>query len=198
LYTLRILTAPTARAAVLVPLKAFAQAKLRLAPALPAAARVELAKNMAASVLAAAHGLPVAVVCDDVGVAEWARSRGVRVILSPGLGLNAAVGAGVDLLATEGVDRVVVVHGDLPLARDLSPLAEGEGVLLVPDRRADGTNVAVVPAGAGFRFQYGRGSFRRHCAEARRLGLALRVLRDERLGHDVDLPADLADLSAWS
>ena len=47
---------------------------------------------------------------------------------------------------------------------------------------------------AGFTFSYGPGSFARHGAEAHRLGLALRVVREPSLAHDVDLPADLAGL----
>jgi 2-phospho-L-lactate guanylyltransferase len=84
-----------------------------------------------------------------------------------------------------------VAHGDLPRARGLADLAGGEGATLVPDRRRDGTNVAVVPAGAGFRFSYGPGSFARHVAEAERLGLPVRVVDDPRLAFDVDWPADL-------
>ncbi len=90
-----------------------------------------------------------------------------------------------------GFDRVVVAHADLPLAVDLTWPARHAGVTLVPDRRDDGTNVACVPTGAGFEFSYGPGSFRRHGAEARRLGLPLRVVREPRLGWDVDLPSDL-------
>jgi 2-phospho-L-lactate guanylyltransferase (CobY/MobA/RfbA family) len=71
-------------------------------------------------------------------------------------------------------------------------VADFDGVTLVPDRRDDGTNVACVPVDVGFRFSYGGGSFRRHAAEARRLGLPLRIVRDPVLGWDVDLPADLA------
>jgi len=48
-----------------------------------------------------------------------------------------------------------------------------------------------VPATAGFRFAYGPGSFVRHTAEAARLGLSLRVVRDAALGWDVDVPDDL-------
>jgi 2-phospho-L-lactate guanylyltransferase (CobY/MobA/RfbA family) len=48
----------------------------------------------------------------------------------------------------------------------------------------------VVPVGAGFRFSYGPGSFRRHLDEAARCGLALRVVRSD-LSLDVDLPSDL-------
>ena len=54
-----------------------------------------------------------------------------------------------------------------------------------------GTNVVSVPTGAGFTFSYGPGSFQRHGAEARRLGLALRVVREPSLAYDIDVPADL-------
>jgi 2-phospho-L-lactate guanylyltransferase len=88
--------------------------------------------------------------------------------------------------------RAIVAHADLPLARDLGGLLTvGDGVVLVPDRHADGTNVAVVPTTAGFRFAYGPGSFARHRVEAERLGLDVAVVRDARLGWDVDRPADL-------
>jgi 2-phospho-L-lactate guanylyltransferase len=86
---------------------------------------------------------------------------------------------------------VIVAHADLPLATDLAWLAYFSGVTLVPDRREDGTNVACVPARAGFQFSYGPGSFARHQAEARARGLALRIVREPLLAWDVDVPADL-------
>ena len=181
--------------AVLVPVKAFADAKVRLAAALGPVERATLARSMAAQVVAAARHLPVAVVCDDREVADWARGRGVLVIWEPGRGLNGAVEAGVAQLAALGVEQVVVAHADLPLATDLTWLAEFDGVTLVPDRNNDGTNVACVPAGAGFRFAYGPGSFERHRLEAARLELPLRVVRDATLGWDVDVPADLTTLA---
>jgi 2-phospho-L-lactate guanylyltransferase len=180
--------------AVLVPVKAFARAKVRLAPALDGASRAALAEAMATQVLLAAASLPVAVVCDDPGVAEWARVHGAHVVWEPGRGLNGAVEAGVLWLAEAGVDRVIVAHGDLPLAHDLGALARGPGVTLVPDRRDDGTNVICLPASAPFRFAYGPGSFARHRDEVERLGLRLTVVRDARLAFDVDVPADLAGL----
>jgi 2-phospho-L-lactate guanylyltransferase len=61
----------------------------------------------------------------------------------------------------------------------------------VPDRRRDGTNVAVVPTGAGFCFTYGAASFERHRREAARLGLPCEIIYDRRLAIDIDLPEDL-------
>ena len=177
--------------AVLIPVKAFADAKVRLAPALPAEERSELARAMATHVLEVARPLPVAVVCDDPVVADWARRHGALVVWEPGRGLNGAVQAGVDRLAAAGARRVVVAHGDLPLAGPLGWACHFAGVTLVPDRHDDGTNVACVPTDAGFTFSYGPGSFQRHSAEARRLELALRVVREPLIGHDVDVPDDL-------
>jgi 2-phospho-L-lactate guanylyltransferase len=177
--------------AVVVPVKDFRQAKVRLAAELGARERAELAREMAAIVLRAAAPLPVLVVCDDDHVRTWAQGEGAEVFWTPGLGLNGAVQAGVAELAHRGVRTVVVAHSDLPLATSLAWVADTDGVTLVPDRRLDGTNVLAVPAAAGFRFAYGAGSFRRHRAEGLRLGLPVRIVRDHRLGWDVDHPGDL-------
>lgn len=177
---------------VLVPVKSFSEAKRRLAPALDRHQRAELARTMAERVLAAAAPLPVAVVCDDPLVAEWARAHGAAVIDEPGRGLDGAVTAGVAWLEHAGADEVVVAHADLPMAANLVDLTGFAGISLVPDRRRDGTNVVCLPAGSGFRFAYGPGSFARHLAEAMRLDMAFRVLDEPQLAWDVDVPADLA------
>jgi 2-phospho-L-lactate guanylyltransferase len=179
---------------VLVPVKAFAEAKLRLAPALSPGGRAELARSMAERVLRSTGSLPAAVVCDDREVAAWARDLGALVIWEPGRGLNGAVAAGVALLAGAGVHQVVVAAGDLPLAEDLGWVTGFEGITIVPDRRHDGTNVIGVPTAKPFGFSYGPGSFSRHLAEARSLDVPIRVVYASPLAWDVDLPADLAFL----
>ena len=176
---------------MLVPVKRFADAKGRLAPALSPSGRAALARSMAERVVHSAGALPVAVVCDDNGVASWARRLGALVVWEPGRGLNAAVDEGVRLLGQAGVRTVIVAAGDLPLAVDLVWITRFAGVTIVPDRRHDGTNVIAVPAGAGFCFSYGPGSFARHLDAARRLGVAVRVVNAPGLAWDVDLPGDL-------
>jgi 2-phospho-L-lactate guanylyltransferase len=183
---------PEVDVAVLVPVKDFRQAKVRLAGALAPSEREALARSMAGHVVTAAHPLPVFVVCDDGAVAAWARAAGASVLWRPGLGLNGAVTSGVASLADAGLDRVIVAHSDLPLALKLDWVAMLHCLTLVPDRRDDGTNVVCVPTKAGFTFAYGPGSFRGHAAEGRRLGLPVRVVREPRLGWDVDVPDDLA------
>jgi 2-phospho-L-lactate guanylyltransferase len=179
---------------VLIPVKAFHQAKRRLDRVLSETERERLVRTMAAHVVAACAPLPVAVVCDDEEVASWASDRGATVLWEPGQGLNGAVRAGVARLAASGARWVTVAHGDLPRARGLGTMAPFDGITLVPDRSDDGTNVLRLPARCDFRFAYGRGSFRVHRAEATRLGLPVRVVRDPDLAYDVDWPADVEEL----
>lgn len=174
-----------------MPVKAFAHAKMRLAPVLAPAERAALARKMAEHVLIAARPLPVFVVCDDMEVSLWARTLGARAMLEPGLGLNGAVSAAFNQLGHEGYKQVVVAHADLPLATDLASLAEVEGITLVPDRHREGTNVISLPTGCSFHFAYGPGSFNRHQEQARRSGLPWRVIYDPGLAWDVDFPADM-------
>ena len=182
--------------AVLIPVKAFDQAKRRLHLALDKSERAALARAMADRVVGAAHPLPVAVVCDDNAVADWARRQGALVVWEPGRGLNGAVEAGVEHLRSAGVTQVTVAHADLPRATDIALVGESPGITLVPDRYGNGTNVIAVPADAGFQFSYGPGSFARHRAEAARLGLPTRVLERPDLAWDIDEPDDVVPVTA--
>ncbi|MDA8046584.1 MAG: 2-phospho-L-lactate guanylyltransferase [Actinomycetota bacterium] len=179
------------RSAVLVPVKAFHRAKLRLAPALSPERRRDLARSMATQVVRSAAGLPVAVVCDDEEVATWARSLGALVVWEPGRGLNQAVQEGFAHLGRLGVHAVIVAAGDLPQATDLRWVSDYPGITIVPDRRRDGTNVIGLPGDAPFTFSYGPGSFARHVQEAHAAGVPVRVVHSAPLGWDVDVPEDL-------
>ena len=183
--------------AILVPIKSFDLAKGRLSDVLDPEQRAALARRMATGVLKARGPVPAWVICDDPEVAAFATSNGAGVIWAPSRGLNAAVTDGVEFLTTHGAKRVIVAHADLPLAADLAWVGDFEGVTIVPDRRDDGTNVLCVPTGVGFVFQYGEGSAARHLAEADRLGLELRVVPDEKLGWDVDVPEDLKAIAGY-
>jgi len=181
---------------VVVPVRAFALGKARLAKRLGPEERAELSRRFATRVVAAAGELPVVVVTSAPEVTDWARELGVATVADPG-NLDAAAAIGRDYLTEQGCVRAVIAHADLPFARSLAPVAGDGGepvVALVPDHRDDGTPVLSVPVAAPFRFAYGPGSYRRHVTEARRQGLTLRVVRDPDLAFDVDLPADLERL----
>lgn len=187
---------PVTGAGVVVPIRAFSLGNARLAEVLDVGERTELARSMAERVVRAAGDLPIVVVSSAAEVRAWCATRGLTVVDDPG-SLDAAARAGVARLAADGCVRAVVAHADLPHVEELGSVAR-DGSLpiatLVPCHRDDGTPVLSIPIDSGFEFQYGDGSFVRHVAEARRVGLAIRVVRDPRLRFDVDTPDDLAAL----
>jgi 2-phospho-L-lactate/phosphoenolpyruvate guanylyltransferase len=181
---------------VVLPIRSFLLGKARLASVLDDDARADLGRRLAARVVDAAGELPIVVVTSAPEVDAWATARGCTVLADPG-SLDSAAARGLEHLRTTDVTRALVVHADLPRARSFARLLDDGDrpvVALVPCHRDDGTTVLSLPVGAPFRFAYGPGSFRRHAAEARRLGLAVRVVRDPDLAFDVDVPDDLAAL----
>ena len=188
---------------VLVPVKAFADAKARLAPVLSPAQREALARWTAERVVAAAGERAVYVACDDEGVADWATAHGAIVLWHPGVGLNAAVADSMADLRARGIDHAIVAHGDLPRPHALPTVARPGTITIVPDTARDGSNVIALPTDASFEFAYGAGSFGRHLHHAMRSGLAVEVRRDAWLSLDIDIPSDLSHprvqevLPAW-
>jgi 2-phospho-L-lactate/phosphoenolpyruvate guanylyltransferase len=177
--------------AVLIPVKAFHAAKARLAPTVTPSDRATLARWMAGRVIDAVRPLPTFVACDDDAVAHWAESLGATVLWGPGLGLNGAVDAGVETISGKGFDDVIISHGDLPLPRSLPTLARSETVVIVPDRRRDGTNVIARPCAITLPASYGRGSFHHHLHQALASGCRVTVRYDIELSLDLDTIADL-------
>ena len=178
-------------AVVLVPVKAFRDAKARLGGMLDGEQRARLARRTAERVVAAAGELPVYVACDDDEVAEWTTAHGAIVLWHPREGLNGAVNSSIDALRDSRIGHVIVAHGDLPRPIGLAAVARPGVITLVPDRHGDGTNVVALPTSGEFRLSYGPGSFRRHLTAAMDAGLAVEVRRDPLLALDIDTPADL-------
>jgi len=176
--------------AALVPIKGFHAAKARLAPVLSEPDRERLARWMARRVLVALRSMPTFVACDDERVADWADGLGAGVLWGPGLGLNGAIDVGVDTLAGKGAEHVLIAHGDLPRPESLSHVGVPDTIVLVPDRRRDGTNVIARPTNVTLPAEYGGGSFDRHLAAALSTDVAVQVRSDPFLSIDIDTVDD--------
>ena len=187
----------THTAGVVVPLRSFALGKVRLAQALDADARRELSRTMAERVVAAAGSRPLVIVSSAPEVVAWARALDVSHIPDPGT-LDGAAVSHPRPPRYRGLVRLVVMHADLPLATSLDGIADDDDApiaVLVPDHHHDGNPVLAIPAAADFTFRYGPDSCARHAAEARRLGLEVRIVEDRALGFDVDDESDLDALA---
>jgi 2-phospho-L-lactate guanylyltransferase len=187
----------THTAGVVVPLRSFALGKVRLAHALDDDARRELSRRMAERVVAAAGSRPTVIVSSALDVIEWAGAHDLAHVPDPGT-LDGAATAGRAWVRDLGLERLVVMHADLPLATSLDGIADDAGApiaVLVPDHHHDGNPVLAIPAAVDFAFAYGPDSCARHAAEARRLGLEVRIVEDRALGFDVDDESDLEALA---
>jgi len=95
---------------------------------------------------------------------------------------------------------VLVLPADLPLMTREDILAlieratEPPVVVIAPDRREEGTNALLIcPAGL-IEYDFGIGSFQRHCERARQANARLEVVTLPSLGLDLDLPEDLEEV----
>jgi 2-phospho-L-lactate/phosphoenolpyruvate guanylyltransferase len=178
----------------LVPLKALAEAKGRLAPAVGPLQRRLLAIAMFEDVIAALQAVPAlaapVVVSPDREVWRRADAMGCRVVEEPpGPGdLNGALAAAA-AAAGDG-EELLVVAADLPLASAAGlerVLAAAEApVAVVPSADGGGTNVLAWRDPATFAPSFGADSAARHLA----VPGAVRV-DDPELSLDVDTVEDL-------
>ena len=178
----------------LVPVKALAEAKGRLAPAVGPLQRRLLAIAMFEDVVAALQAVPAleapVVVSPDREVWRRADAMGCRVVEEPtGAGdLNAALAAAA---GAAGGGALLVVAADLPLAsaaglERVLQAAAAAPVAVVPSADGGGTNVLAWRDPATFGPSFGPDSAARHLA----VPGAVRV-EDPGLSLDVDTVEDL-------
>lgn len=182
----------------IVPVRSLRDGKSRLAGALRPAQRERLVATMLDGVLAAlenalGRGRQLLVTADAA-----LERRGVATLVDPGVGLNAAVRAGLEAAATRG-GGALVIAADLPLleAGDIAALlAAGDGVDVVVARDDDrsGTNALWLRDAAAFAPRFGPQSAAAHADAARAQGLACRTLDRPGFAFDVDIARDVARL----
>jgi 2-phospho-L-lactate guanylyltransferase len=180
-------------------------AKSRLAGRLDAAARAALVEAMLADMLAAlsAAEARVYVTTPTAALAQVAARAGAMVILERGDGgLNGAFEAARRRIADLDPDgKVLLLPADLPRfeAQDalacLDLTAPGR-LVLVPADADGGTGALAMTAAMPLPLAFGPGSFGRHLAAARSLGLEARVIHAASLAFDLDRPNDLDALLA--
>jgi 2-phospho-L-lactate guanylyltransferase len=186
-----------------VPVKALAAAKSRLAPALSEALRRRLVLAMLADVLTALAGLAsvaeTLVVTPDPDVAAAARAAAAIPLAEPADGgLDAAVVAGLAEARRRGARRLLILPGDIPLLATselealLAATAGPTGAALAASLDGTGTNGVALRAERTFEPAYGEGSLARHRTRLAHEGTLPPVLALPGAARDIDEVADLA------
>jgi len=174
-----------------VPVKSFATAKNRLAPAIGPEARIAVSQEMTrrTCLLLAEAGIRPLVLAADTEVARWAQTLAVEVIVDQGSSLDQAAQSAV--MAAAGRPWLLI-HADLPLLdsdvlSQLIPILEAGRTVIAPSR--DGGTPLIGASLTTFAFSYGPASFHRHL---RLLAPTFpMVVIDPRVAIDLDDPSDL-------
>jgi 2-phospho-L-lactate guanylyltransferase len=181
---------------VLIPANRLDRAKGRLGSLLSADERARLFLAMLETVVEAARGcgLSVTVLTSDARIPERISTPVAILPEDPALdGLNAQLEAAVHKI---GIEAVLILHADLPLAtagaiqQVLEAAGPAPSATLVPSPDG-GTNAMLVAPPGGFALAYGRGSAALHVAAASEAGYAVRAVSVPELAFDVDAVDDL-------
>lgn len=189
----------------LVPVRALAEGKTRLAPLLAPEERVALARTMLEDVLDGLGRAPavegIVVVTDDPAAAALALDYRALVLpdspepVAPASRLNASLeGAAAWLRATRAEAATLIMHADLPAAtpEDIAALAAVDADVVLARAGDGGTNALLLRPGVSLPFAFGADSCARHLAFARAAGLSARAIERAGLSLDLDRPEDIA------
>lgn len=183
---------------IVIPIKAPALCKTRLAPILGEAERQAIVAEMLRRTVSAASDATGADEFFLLGPSRHGLPDHIPLLADEGQGLNASLAAARDEALGEGITRLLLLSADLPLltADDVAFLlrSPADAVAAAPDRSGYGTNALLLPlpAAAHFLFRYGEDSLTAHRAEAARLGLPFVTVKRLGLALDIDTPADLS------
>jgi 2-phospho-L-lactate guanylyltransferase len=186
----------------IVPVKPLRRGKSRLAEVLTEDERADLNRRLLAHTLDTLKSIQeiehVLVISRDPAALALSRDHGARTVQENGTPhLNVALARATVVAKNYATRGVLIVPADLPMLTPedvrlmLEKVKDPPVVVVAPDRRRQGTNALLVcPAGL-IEYDFGPGSFQRHCKRAREAGARLEVLELPSLALDMDLPEDL-------
>jgi 2-phospho-L-lactate guanylyltransferase len=189
------------RGILLIPFKSLATAKQRLAEALNAEQRSQLAEAMLRDVLAAASGvrerIDVAIVTGDSRAKQIAlEHRFLAMEDTRSESETAAIEMATSWAGENGYDTTIVVPADIPLvtADELHRVldaAPAEGAVFVPAYDRRGSNCILRRPGSIIPLRFGNDSFLPHCETMKKTGKELIILEMPGIGLDIDNPDEL-------
>jgi 2-phospho-L-lactate/phosphoenolpyruvate guanylyltransferase len=190
----------------IVPVKPLRRGKSRLAGILSQDERANLNQTLLAHTLDTLKATPeieqVLVVSRDTAALALAREHGARTVQENGAPhLNVALARATVVANNYATRGVLIVPADLPLItpQDIRYMLEFANetpvVVVAPDTRRQGTNALLVCPSGLIEYDFGPGSFQRHCERARQAGARLEICELPSLALDMDLPEDLEQVS---
>ena len=187
----------------IVPVKPLRLGKSRLSGVISDDERAALNRTFLEQTLEVLRSTPsvsqTLVVSRDPAALSIAREAGARTVLEDGNPtLNSALTRATVLARNYATRGVLVLPADLPLLTkdDLllffDHIYKSPCVVITPDRHENGTNALLMAPGGLIKYDFGEGSFSRHCGLARNIGARLEIVRNKNIELDLDTPEDFA------
>jgi 2-phospho-L-lactate/phosphoenolpyruvate guanylyltransferase len=191
----------------IVPVKPLRRGKSRLAKVISAEERADLNQYLLEHTIQVLSTIDeienILVISRDTEALALARDLGARTVQEYGSpGLNTALTRAVEIAKSYGTCGVLVLPADLPQldAEDIRLILghrkKPPVVVVAPDRKREGTNALFISPPNLIDFNYGPGSFEKHCQAALDAGAHLEVCDLASLELDLDEPEDLALIEA--
>jgi 2-phospho-L-lactate guanylyltransferase len=197
----------------IVPVKPLRRGKSRLAEVLTDEERLDLNSQLLIHTVDTLKEISeiehVLVVSRDQAALSLARAHGARTVQENGAPeLNVALTRATIVAKRYATRGVLIIPSDLPLISKedvyamLELVKDPPVVIVVPDRKKEGTNALLVCPVGLIEYDYGPNSFERHCQRARQAGARLEICELPSLALDMDLPEDLElvsnEMESWS
>ncbi len=186
----------------IIPVKPLRRGKSRLAGVLSLEARTALNHYLLSNTLEILACVPEIeyslVVSRDPEALTVAREYRARTVQEQGNPqLNTALTRATMVALSHSVQGVLIVPADLPLLtvediREVVHLAMSPPVVVItPDRHRQGTNALLISPPGLIQYEYGPGSFQKHCSQAEKAGARLEICERGSVALDIDFPEDL-------
>ncbi len=186
----------------IVPVKPLRRGKSRLASVLSLEARTALNHYLLSNTLEILASVPEIecslVVSRDPEALTIAREYGARTVQEQGSPhLNTALTRATMVARSHSVQGVLIMPADLPLltAEDIHEVVKRgvnpPVVVIAPDRHNQGTNAMLISPPGLIQYEYGPGSYQKHCLQAEKAGARLIVIERNSVALDIDFPEDL-------
>ncbi len=197
----------------IVPVKPLRRGKSRLAGVLTEEERLDLNSQLLIHTVDTLKEISeiehVLVVSRDQAALSLARAHGARTVQENGAPeLNVALTRATIVAKRYATRGVLIIPSDLPMISKedvyamLELVKDPPVVIVVPDRKKEGTNALLVCPVGLIEYDYGPDSFERHCQRAREAGARLEICELPSLALDMDVPEDLElvsnELESWS
>jgi len=186
----------------IIPIKDPDKAKQRLKNVLDQQTRKELALAMAEDVLS-----EISKIDEIAGIVITSTSQKVKIIsekfnavylnLDSDSGQSDAVEKGVGFLRMQGVNKMLTIPADIPLVHQggikkvISLHTGKKSIVIIPDRRREGTNCLSCNPCDIIKFHFGDNSLEKHIRLSRLAGVEPIILEDPLFSLDLDNEEDV-------